>query len=122
MAFADPQSVTISGSAKTLARVPSGKETTIGKFSGDDGNTTLTVHQNSTNARFRREFRLTQRKVAADPITAVNKELSASIILSVDEPNYGFTDADLLGLFTALKDHVTASTNAKLVQLLNGEL
>lgn len=122
MAFVDPQVVTISGTAKTLARVPSGKEANVGKFSGDDGNTNVTVHQNSTNARFRREFRISSKKVAPDPISAVNKELSASVIIAFDEPKYGFSDAELIALFAAASAALTAATNAKLVQLLNGEL
>lgn len=122
MAFVDPQSVTISGVAKTLPRVPSGRPENIGKFSGDDGNTVFTVHQNSSNNRCRREFRLTSTKIAADPISSVNKSVTASVIIGIDEPKVGFTDAELIALFTALSAHVSASSNAKLVQLLTGEL
>lgn len=122
MAYADPQSITITGTAYSLPRVPSEDQNRIGKFSGNDGNTVVTVHQNSTNSRFRREFRLTSRKVAADPITAQNKELSASCVVVIDEPRYGFTDAELIALYTAITSSLSAGSNAKLVQLLNGEL
>lgn len=120
--FADPQTITLSGTAKTLPKVPSGKSENISKFSGDDGNTVVTVHQNATNNRCRREIRLTLGKVAADPISAVNKALNASVVIVIDEPKYGFTDAELIAAYTALSAHVSAGSNAKLVQMLNGEL
>lgn len=120
--FVDPQVVTLSAVAKTLPKVPSGKVESISRFSGDDGNTVLTVHQNSTNNRARREIRLTLGKVAADPITAINKSLNASVVIVFDEPKYGFTDAELIAAYAALSAHVAAGSNAKLTQLLNGEL
>lgn len=120
--FADPQTITLSAVAKTLVKVPSGKVENISKFTGDDGNTVVTVHQNSTNNRFRRELRLTLTKVAPDPITAINKTLNASVVIVVDEPKYGFTDAELIAAYAAISTHASASSNAKLTQLLNGEL
>lgn len=122
LAYADPQTLTIGGVAKTLPRVPSEAVDRIGKFSGDDGLTVLTVHQNQSTGRFRREIRLTTTKVVADPISAVNKSVSASLIIGVDEPKYGFSDGDLKALWTALRDTIDASSGLKMTQLLNGEL
>lgn len=120
--YADPQTVTIQGVATTLPRTPSSNSSRLGEFTSADGNVTLSIRQDKTNNRFRREIRLTQRKVAADPISAVNKEVSASVIIVFDEPRFGFVDADLLGLYSALATLVSANTNAKLTQLLGGEL
>lgn len=119
--FADPQSVTITGVTTSLPRVPSGNQTGVGSFASNDGNIQLSVHQKGTNNRCRREFRLTQRKIAADPISSVNKEVSASIIIGIDEPKWGFADAELIALFTAAVTSIQASSNAKLSQLLGGE-
>jgi hypothetical protein len=94
----------------------------VGTFQTSDGNVVLTVRQDQTANRFRREFRLTRKKVAADPISAVNKEVSASIIIAVDEPKVGFTDAELIADFSAVVTALQAGTNAKLTQLLGGEL
>jgi len=122
MAYTDPQSVTINSVATSMARVGSANPTTIGTFKTATGDYTLEVRQNQTAARFRREYRLTQKKVAADPISAVQKEVSASVILAVDEPKWGFSDTELTYLFSALNGALSASTNAKFTQLLGGEL
>lgn len=120
--YADPQTVTVGGTAISLPRVPSSNSARLGEFSSNDGNTVLSVRQDKTNNRFRREFRLTSKKIAADPISAVNKEASASVIIAIDEPRYGFTDVELVNLFTGLSAQLSANTNAKLNQLLGGEL
>lgn len=117
--FADPQTVTISGSSIPLPRIPSSAPTRQGLFQSADGNTQLLISQNSTANRFRREFRLTSKKVAADPISAVNKEVSASVVMVIDEPRWGFTDADLAALCTGLIAAFTAGTRDK---VLGGEL
>nr|UJQ85105.1 MAG: hypothetical protein 2 [Leviviridae sp.] len=122
MAFADPQSVTVNAVAKSMPRIGSSEPARVGSFKTADGEFSLDVRQNTTAARFRRELRLTQKKVAADPISSVNKEVSTSIMIVVDEPRWGFTDTELLYLLSALTTYATASTNAKLVQLLGGEL
>jgi len=120
--FADPQTVTVNGVAIPLPRTPTTNSGRIGEFSSNDGNTVLAVRQDKTSNRFRREFRLTSRKVTADPISAVNKEVSASIIIAIDEPRFGFSDTELAYLYTGLTALIAASSNAKLNQLLGGEL
>jgi len=120
--YTDPQAITVSGTALSLPRVPSASPQRIGQFSTSDGNNIISVHQNQSANRFRREFRLTQRKIAVDPISAANKEVSASVIVAFDEPKVGFTDAELIALFTGVVASLTASTNAKVVSLLGGEI
>jgi hypothetical protein len=117
--FADPQSVTVNAVPISLPRVGSTSPSTIGSFRSADGNTTLDIRQNSSQARFRREVRLSSAKVAADPVSAVNKQISTSIILVVDEPKWGFSDTELGYLTSAL---VAYFTNARRDQLLGGEL
>jgi hypothetical protein len=119
--YADPQSVTVGAVTETLPRVPTTNPTRVGQFSSADGNLILSVHQNQTANRFRREIRLTQRKIAADPISAVNKEVSASVILSIDEPKVGFSDADLLALYEGLVAYAAASSDAAVSKALGGE-
>jgi hypothetical protein len=121
MAYSDPQSLTISGNAESFVRQGSAQPERLGKFATADGEFELTVRQDKTAARFRREIRLTQKKVAADPISAVNKEVSASVILVIDEPRWGFSDADLAALSDGLLDWFIAGTYAVQVKLLSGE-
>jgi hypothetical protein len=120
--FADPQSVTVSGDAKSLARVGTTNPATKGSFTTADGIYAFDVSQNKSTNRFRREVRLTKSAVAADPISAVNKEVSASVIIVIDEPRFGFSDADLTAMLTGLVTWASASTYAKVGQLLTGEL
>lgn len=121
MAFADPQSVTINGVAKSLVRQGSPQPERLGKFSTAEGDFEFTVRQDKTASRFRREIRLTQKKVAADPISAVNKEVSTSVYIVVDEPRWGFTDTELGYLTAGLIAAYSASTYAMQTKLLSGE-
>lgn len=117
--YADPQSLTVNGSAKSLNRVGSQNPTKSGAFSTSDGDFTFAVKQDSTANRFRREVRFSQKKIAPDPISAVNKEVSTSVVIVVDEPRWGFTDVELGYLTAAI---ITWFSNANRDKLLGGEL
>jgi predicted transglutaminase-like cysteine proteinase len=117
--YADPQTVTVNAVAKSMPRQGSTTPDRLGTFATSDGLFQFDVRQNKTANRFRREVRLTQKKVAADPLTAVNKEVSTSIILVVDEPRWGFTDTELGYLTAALITWFDSTARDK---LLGGEL
>ena len=117
--FADPQSVTINAVAASLPRVGSSAPQRLGTFQSADGTVRLDVRQDQSQNRFRREVRLTQKKVAADPISAVNKEVSTSVLIVIDEPKWGFSDTEI-GYLTAAM--VAWFTNPKRDQVLGGEL
>lgn len=115
--FADPQSVTIAGSTVSLPRISSTGN--LGVFRSADGLISLDIRQAQTANRFRREFRLTKKKVAADPISAVNKEVSTSVIIAIDAPKFGFSNTELGDLHAALS---AAFTNDQRDKLLGGEI
>lgn len=117
--FADPQSLTVNAVAKSLPRVGSEQPTRLQNFQTADGEFQLSIRQDKSTGRFRREARFIQKKVAADPISAVNKEVSASVIITVDEPRWGFSDTDLGYLIAALKTWFDSTSSGK---LLGGEL
>jgi hypothetical protein len=119
MAFADPQSVTINAVANSLPRTSSG--TSSGKFTKDDGNVALTVsHQ--YGKRTRRQLRLDFSKIAPDPlISAQNIKYSMSAYLVVDIPVTGFTVVEQKQIVDALTAYLTASSGARVTQLLGGE-
>lgn len=114
--LADPQSVTINTVATSLPRTSAGPTQNV--YTSADGNTTMTTRQNTTSQRFRREVRLSQRKVAPDPISAVNREIGTSVYLVIDEPKAGFTDAEIGYLIDALKSWATSTNYNK---VLGGE-
>jgi len=120
MSLADPQSITVSGSAKSLAGVPS--PANAGKYSNNGGEFVFDVVQGTTKDRFNRVMRFTQTKTAADPISSVNKQVSATVSVSINEPRWGFDDADLVALLTGLVATLSGSTYALVKQVLNGEV
>lgn len=114
--YADPQSVTINTVPVSLPRVLVGNQEATYR-SADETVQVRISHQN-TKGRKRRMVRLDQTVVAADPLTAENFSQKAGIYLVVDEPDFGFTDAQLGYLVTALKDFLSAGAITK---LLGGE-
>lgn len=114
--LADPQSVTINAVATSLPRTLAGP--TVNTYTSADGNTSMTTKQNVTATRFRREVRLSQKKIAADPISAVNKEIGVSVYLVIDEPRAGFSDTEIGYLIDALKAWCTSTNYNK---VLGGE-
>lgn len=117
--YSDPQSLTVNAVAKSLPRISSANPVKQGVYATSDGEFTFTTKQDQTANRFRREVRFTQKKIATDPISSVNKEISSSVIIAVDEPKWGFTDVELGHLVTALTSWLTAANRDK---LLGGEL
>jgi len=112
--LSDPQSVTINAVATSLARTQQGPNQNL--YTSADGKTVMTTKQNSTAKRFRREVRLQQSKIAADPISAVNAEAGTSVYLVVDEPRNGvFTDTEIGYLIDALKSWLTSANYNKIL-------
>lgn len=112
----DPQSVTINAVATPLPRIL--QTPTANTYASADGNVTMVVKQNTSATRFRREVRLSQKKIAADPISAVNKEIGHSVYLVIDEPRAGFTDTEIGYYIDALKAWLSAANYNK---ILGGE-
>lgn len=120
MAFADPQTVTINAVANTLPRTAFEP---AGVFTKDDGNVKLTIQSSSSKSRTRRNLRLDYRKIAADPlISAQNIQYSMAAYLVVDVPVTGFTVAEQKQIVDALTAYLTASSGARVTQLLGGEV
>lgn len=118
MAFADPQSVTINAVANSLPRISSGPNT--GAFQKDDTTVKLSVsHQYGT--RTRRQLRLDHAKIAPDVFTSDNTKYSMSAYLVVDVPSTGYSVAEQKQIVDALTAYLTASSGAKVTQLLGGE-
>jgi len=119
MAFADPQSVTINAVAVSLPRT--GSFGNSGIFQSNDGNVKLTVsHQ--YGKRSRHTIRIDHRKVAPDPlISSQNIQYSMSTYIVTDVPVTGYTVTEAKQIVDALTAYLTASTGAKVTQLLGGE-
>lgn len=119
MAFADPQSVTISGVAISLPRTGSALNT--GSFDSNDGLVGLDV-ASQYGKRTRRTLRLDHSKIAPDPlISSTNVKYSMSTYIVVDTPVTGYTVAEAKAVIDAFVAYLAASSGAKITQLLGGE-
>lgn len=117
MALADPQTITVNTVAKTLNRVKSDGFQSI--YQTDDEAYKFTVsHQETKSNRTRRMVRVDNRVVAADPLTSVNEYKEVGIYLVIDEPEYGFADADLNYITQALIAWLSASSGANVLKVL----
>lgn len=119
MSFADPQSVTVNAVPISLPRTASGNSS--GSFTSADGNTSLTV-SSSYGKRTRRTLRLSQKKIVSDPFVPANSvPVTMSTYIVVDTPNNGYTVTEAKQVVDALVAYLSASTGAKVTQLLGGE-
>lgn len=119
MAYADPQSVTINAVANTLPRTSSG--TNSGTFTKDDGALKLSISHNY-GKRTRRTVRIDATKIAADPLQpSTNARYSMSTYIVVDAPVTGYTNAEIKQVVDGLTAYLTASSGARVTQLLGGE-
>jgi len=114
--LSDPQTVTINGASASLPRVQQSATTNL--YTSADGNTSMTTKQNTSATRFRREVRLSQKKVSTDPISTVAAEKGVSVYLVIDEPRAGFSDLEIGYLIDALKSWLVPANYNK---VLGGE-
>ncbi len=119
MGFSDPQSITISGSAKSMPRISSGNNS--GQFATSDQLTKLSV-SHTYGKRVRHMIRVDDSKIATDPLLAGQSvPVSMSAYLVVDVPLVGYDQAQQKAVADALVAYLTASTGARVTQLLGGE-
>jgi len=119
MAYADPQSVTINAVAQSMPRISSGVNT--GSFQKSDGTVKLSV-SHSYGKRTRRVIRIDHSKIAADPLLAgINVKAKFSCYLVVDVPDTGYTVTEQQQVVDGFTAYLTASSSAKVTQLLGGE-
>jgi hypothetical protein len=119
MAYADPQSVTINSVAVSLPRT--GSAINAGAFTSNDQLVKLNV-SHSYGKKTRRVIRLDHSKISADPLnTAQNVKYQMSTYLVTETPVSGYTVAEAKQVVDALVAYLTASTGAKVTQLLGGE-
>jgi len=113
----DPQSVSVSGSAKSLPRVSVGANTA--SYRTSDGAITYTI-AHSYGKRTRRTVRLDFRKVAADPLLdGVSRPYTMSAYVVIDHPDVGFTNAEIESNTKALVDELAEAGN--LTKVIGGE-
>lgn len=91
--FTDPQSVTIDATPHSMPRVSSDGASSL--YSEADETLKMRISHQDSKGRTRRMVRLDLRSIAADPLTSVNEYKTLGVYLVIDEPEYGFTDAQI---------------------------
>lgn len=119
MAFADPQKVTINAVEVNLPRISSGENK--GSFAKDDQTIKLTVsHQYGKTIRHL--MKLDHSKIAADPLQAsINVKRDMRAYLVIETPDVGYSVAEAKQVVDGLLAYLTATTGARITQLLGGE-
>lgn len=115
--YTDPQSVTINSVTKSLPRVKNGEMNST--YVTADGEYQLRISHQTSKKRIRRMIRLDHTKIAEDPLTAVNAQMTAGIYLVIDEPSVGFTDAELVLLYNGFGAYIAQESVRD--KLLGGE-
>lgn len=119
MSYADPQSVTINAVPISMPRTSSGVNS--GTFTSSDGLTRQTV-SHAYGKRTRRVIRLDTSKVSPDVmLPSQNAKNESSISLVVNAPAAGFTNTELKQQIDGFLAALSASSGAKITQLLGGE-
>lgn len=116
--LADPQTITIDGTAISAPRVLTGSD--LGRFSG--GATILEVQTSRDAKRIRQVARLKQSKVTTDPlVSTTNVRVADTIALTITRPLEGFSNEEIEKQVTGFISWLTADTNANLNKLIAGE-
>lgn len=119
MALADPQSLTVGGSAASLPRISTGINTST--YSKADSTAAFSV-AHSYGKRTRRTARVTSNKITTDPlVSAQNVRVSASAYVVLDVPVAGFSAAEQKELLVAIATWLSASSGANADKLVGGE-
>jgi len=117
--IADPQTVTISATPYTLARVSAGVDS--GKFQTSDGAITESI-AHAYGKRTRRTWRIQHSKYAADPLfPANNAPYSMSFYIVADVPVTGYTVAEQKAVIDGYLAQLNASSGALITKFLGGE-
>lgn len=119
MAFADPQSIKISGTTTSLPRTSTGKSES--QYTSADGLIDLKA-ASQYGSRTRRTLRIDTSKITADPfIPSQNVKVSTSCYIVFDVPPAGYTNAELLSLYEGFVEALGASEKTLVKKLLGGE-
>jgi len=119
MAFADPQSITISAVPTSLPRVSTG--TNSAEYLSSDALLKLSANS-AYGRRTRRVLRFDHSKITADPFVPVqNVKIGMSVYTVFDLPPAGYTNADALAIWVGYNTALTATSNLLVTKLLGGE-
>jgi len=121
MALTDPQSITISGTTTPLPRTfAEGAESA---YTSSDGLIKLSVNHNLIKqGRIRHLLRIDHSKLASDPFKpSENVRVNTACYMVFDVPPAGYTNTEVLAVYTGFKTLFTATSDAVVTKVLGGE-
>lgn len=119
MSFADPQTVTISGTTTSLPRTSVDDDRS--EYSSNDGLIQL-ITSHDYGKRIRRMVRLDTAKLTSDPFRpAENVKVGMSVYTVFDLPPAGYTAAEALAVWAGLNTQLSATSNLLVTKILGGE-
>jgi hypothetical protein len=119
MSFADPQTVTISGTTSSLPRTSVDSDES--EYTSADGLIKL-LASHTYGKRTRRLVRIDHGKFTSDPFKPTeNVKVGMSVYTVFDLPPAGYTSAEALAVWTGFNTQLTAASNAVITKLLGGE-
>jgi hypothetical protein len=113
MSFSDPQTVTVNAVAKVMPKILS--EGGSSTYRTADETFQMKISHQSSKSRTRRMVRIDQTVIAENPLTAINSSQKLGVYLVVDEPIFGFTDADIDYVVDGLVAWLTPANIAKVL-------
>lgn len=107
MAFADPQSITVNAVAQSMPRVSTTGLKSV--YQKADDTYKLTIAHDVNAQRIRTVYRVDNKAIVPDPLTAVNDFQTLSMYLVVERPPFGFSETNVSQLWAGFKDAVNAA-------------
>ena len=74
-------------------------------------------HQIARSGAKRHYVRVEHTKIATSPITALDSKQVASVSVSISEPPFGFSQADITALYELIDDAIRAATMPKILNM-----
>jgi len=119
MSFADPLSITISGTTIAIPRVSVGDDRS--EYQSGDGLVVVSA-SHDYGKRTRRMLRIDTSKLTSDPFRpSENVKVSMSNYMVFDLPPAGYTAAEAKAVYDGFKALFTGSSDAMISKLLGGE-
>jgi hypothetical protein len=111
--FSDPQSITVNAVAQSMPRIETNGKKSV--YQKNDGTFTLTIsHQPASGDRVRSMWRIDQKAIVPDPLTAVNDYETLSIYFVIDRPLVGFTTTQVEQLWAGIEGAIDNTVIDKL--------
>lgn len=111
--FADPTSITINAAAESFATIS--RNDSKSTYRTADGEFLLTISRTGNGTRNRHLVRIDREKIAANPVDSSNAEVSASVYVVMDVPEWGFTAAEVSDIVDGLASFLTEANVTKVI-------